>query len=462
MATTSWFARLGANFKAANRSMRFGGTTGNHWVAGAGLFGSSGVFDIAANAGDPADNSIVAATLGWVGRTYPEAPIRVMRETSDGDEIIPGHPLITLLRSPNPFTSGVELWTPLLASYILDGNAYLIKERTNGGGVFALWYVPHWEMTPRWPGDGSMFISHYDYRVDGQTTRYEVADVIHLRNGRDPHNPRKGLSQLKSALREIYTDNEITRYEAAMLRNRGTPGAIISPASPDQALTQEEAAWVSQSYLERTTGENQGKPLVSLAAIKVDAPAFSPAAMNLRQMRWTPEERISALIGIPAIVVGLGAGLEHGSFQNTKQAREAAYESYLIPTQTSIDAQITTQLMVDYTDDPALRVAHDYDDVRVLQPDLDAVYTRVEKVFASSIIDRATAKRELKLPVLPEDENIYFLGRGGSFVSGALTEIGPAFAAGQVVPDLEGAKPNIVPVTPTDGTHVPPGVVVKP
>lgn len=302
----------GGSFKQAwgafKTAMRFGGNPySSHWV---GQWGSPGAFNFAANAGDPADNSIVSATLGWIGRTYPEAPIRVYRETPDGEDIVPGHPCAALLKRPNPFYSGAQMWTPLLMSYILDGNAYLIKERTNGGDVLALWYVPHWTMEPRWPSDGSQFISHYNYKVDNLTIRYEVADVIHLPNGRDPRNMRKGLSPLKAALREIYTDNEITRYESALLRNRGTPSAFISPGSPEGTMTEAEAIFVRQQYLERTTGENQGKPIVSLAAIKVDTPSFSPADMNLRDMRRTPEERISALIGIPAIVVGLGAGLE--------------------------------------------------------------------------------------------------------------------------------------------------------
>jgi hypothetical protein len=253
-------------------------------------------------------------------------------------------------------------------------------------------------------------------------------------------------------LREIYTDNEITQYEATMVQNRGTPGAIISPMTADQTLSEKEAAWVSENYFEKTTGANRGKPIVSLAAINVATPSFSPADMNLRQMRWTPEERISALIGIPAIVIGLGAGLEHGTFANYQQAREAAYESYLVPTQALIDEELTTQLMPDFDTDPALRVAHDYDAVRVLQPDMDAMYARIDKVWISGMIDRATAKRELKLEVGPDDEGVYMLSRGASFVSGELTDIGPAadplIVAGEKLPEAGGETAPAPPVAP--------------
>ena len=452
---------LKQRWDALKSAIRFAGYPTYSTFGGYGGHGIGGSIDFAIAAGDPGDNSIVAATLGWIGRTYPEAPIRIMRETAKGEEVVPGHPLAALLKRPNPYYSGAQMWTPLMMSYILDGNAYLLKERTNGGDVLALWYVPHWTMEPRWPADGSEFISHYDYRVDGKTDRWDVKDVVHLPNGRDPRNMRKGLSQLKAALREIYTDNQITEYESAMVTNRGTPGAIISPGFPDQTFTVEQAAFVKQDWKEKTTGARRGEPIISLGAVKVDVPSFSPAEMNLRQMRWTPEERISALIGIPAIVIGLGAGLEHATFANYQQAREAAYESYLLPTQASIDEELTTQLMPDFGDDPTLRVAHDYDEVRVLQPDLDAIFVRVEHVFAAGIIDRATAKRELKMDALPTDEGVYFLTRGSSFVSGELTDVGaavdPLIAAGVMVPEATGGESitTVVaaPVTPAPATN---------
>lgn len=449
--------RIGVAIKAAGVAMRFGGNPySSHWVGRS--WGMTGAFDYTSAVGDMADNTIVAATIGWIGRTYPEAPVRVVRETDTGDEPVPGHPLAAKLKRPNPHYGYAILMKATIASYLLDGNAYWLKERTLGGDVLNYWYVPPWTMQPRWPADGSVFIDHYDYTVDGKTTRYAVEDVAHLRDELDPRNLRKGLSRLKAAIRLVYTDNAADDYASAILRNFGTPSVIISPATADQTLTTDEAAFVSQNWQEKTTGENRGKALVSLAAVKVDAPGFSPAEMDVRSLRWTAEERISAIIGIPAIVVGLGAGLEHGTYANTAQAREAAYESWIIPTQATIDDQLTTALMPDFSTDTTLRLAHDYDEVRVLQPDLDKLAVRVEHLFGAGIIDRATAKRELKMDPLPEDDNIYFLPRGGTFVDGSLTEVGvgvdPLLVSGVIGENGQPpiALPTVVAPPATNGT----------
>lgn len=463
MPDTPLRTRIGAAIKAASVAMRFGGNPyASHWVGRS--WGLTGAFDYTSAVGDMADNTIVAATIGWIGRTYPEAPIRVVRETDKGDEPVPGHPLTAKLKRPNPHYGYAILMKATVASYVLDGNAYWLKERTLGGDVLNYWYVPPWTMQPSWPADGSVFIDGYSYSVDGKTTRYAVEDVVHLRDELDPRNLRKGLSRLKAAIRLVYTDNAADDYASAMLRNFGTPSVIISPATADQTLTIDEAAFVSQNWQEKTTGENRGKALVSLAAVKVDAPGFSPAEMDVRSLRWTSEERISAILGIPAIVIGLGAGLEHGTFQNTAQAREAAYESFLLPTQASIADQLTTQLMSDFDEDPTVRLAHDYSAVRVLQPDTDAMYKRIEGIWLAGMIDRATAKRELDFETLPEDTGVYLLPRGASLVDGSLTDVGialgPLLTSGMTVPEAGGetvpvvappAKPTVVAPLATNG-----------
>jgi HK97 family phage portal protein len=434
--------RLGAAIKAAGTAMRFGGNIyGGHYV-GRG-YGTAAAFNYAAAVGDLTDNTIVAATIGWVARTAPEAPIRVVRETATGDEPAVGHPLTAKLRRPNPHYGWALLYKATVASYVADGNAYWLKERTNGGAVLNYWYVPPWTMEPR--GTDTIFIDHYERQIDGRTERWAVEDVVHLRDELDPRNLRKGLSRLKAAIRLVYTDNAADDYAAAILRNRGNPAAIISPRSPDQAFSENEAAYLSQTWQEKTTGDNLGKAVVSLAALSVDVPAFSPAQMDVRNLRWTAEERISAIIGVPAIVVGLGAGLEHGTYQNTSQAREAAYESFLMPMNANIDDQLTIQTLPDFDDDPTARVAHDYGDVRVLQPDADKLAERSTRLFASGQIDRADSLTMIGETPKPGDKGVYFLPRGGSFSDGTIAE--PVAPQTTPVDTEPGAKPG------TNGTN---------
>src|SRR3546814_14292914 len=78
----------------------------------------------------------------------------------------------------------------------LDGNAYWMIVRNGLGRPAELWYIPHWLIEPKWPANGSVFISHYVYSPGGGAASMEIdpAAVIHFRHGLHPHNPRKGLS----------------------------------------------------------------------------------------------------------------------------------------------------------------------------------------------------------------------------------------------------------------------------
>ena len=61
------------------------------------------------------------------------------------------------------------------------------------------------------------------------------------------------------------------------------------------------------------TGDRRGEPLVLGRGVQVQQFGFSPGEMDLKELRRLPEERISGGLGIPAIVAGLGAGLDRST-----------------------------------------------------------------------------------------------------------------------------------------------------
>ena len=64
------------------------------------------------------------------------------------------------------------------------------------------WWAPQWTVEPK--GDEKTFITHYEYQPGTEPQVILPEDVIHFRFGLDADNPRKGRSQLKSVLREVY------------------------------------------------------------------------------------------------------------------------------------------------------------------------------------------------------------------------------------------------------------------
>ncbi|MFK4985474.1 phage portal protein, partial [Klebsiella pneumoniae] len=64
--------------------------------------------------------------------------------------------------------------------------------------------------------------------------------------------------------------------------------------------------WFKQAF----GGDNRGGPLVMGAPTDVTPYGFNPQQMNMSEGRDVAEERVCACLGIPAAIVGFGAGLQ--------------------------------------------------------------------------------------------------------------------------------------------------------
>jgi HK97 family phage portal protein len=345
-----------------------------------------------------------------VARTFPEAPLRVQRRARDGALTpIPEHPLAALVARPNPYYAGPLLWQATLADYVLFGNAYWAKVRSGPGRPTELWWLPAQTVRVEADEDSERLVDFYEYTPSGTRApvRLDPADVVHFRYGLDPADPRRGLSPVTSVLREVLTDDEAARFSASLLRNMAIPGVIISPSEP---VSQADAEAVKAKYRDTFGGSRRGDVLVMRGPSTVAAFSFNPQQMDLKTMRTVPEERICAVLGVSPMVVGLGAGLSSNTFSNQADAREAAYEGCLIPTQRLLAAELHTQLLGDFVERaqlPQFVVDFDLTQVRVLQPDLDKLWTRLDVGVRGGWVSPNEARAQVGLNAVPDGDVFY-------------------------------------------------------
>lgn len=366
-------------------------------------------FNYSRDAGDLMESSTVAATVRWFAKNFPEAPPAMWRQLDNGqEERERKHDLLRLLQRPNEHYSGPILWMATTTDWNVNGDAYWIVIPSRTGRPVELWWAPSWQIEPKGDDtDSNVFVSHYEYRVDGATYNLDPKYVIHFRQGLDPKNPRRGCSPLKSVLREVVTDNEAADFTASLLRNMAVPGLLISP-DIDQPLDPAEAE-AAKAYMEsQFTGDNRGRALVMSGRTKVQEFGFSPEQLLLRELRQIPEERITAVLGVPAVVVGLGAGLARSTFTNMAEAREAAYESGLIPAQRILGEDIRFQLLPLFGDDPfEWRFGFDLSTVRVLQEDLYRQAQRHDLLIRGGWEMVGEGRRAMGLEVDDERDSIF-------------------------------------------------------
>ena len=364
-------------------------------------------FDYASSVGDGLGSAVITAPALWISRQFPEAPIGVR----DKDlELHFDHPLPVLLRHPNQWYGGGTLRMALGLDYAISANSYMEIGRGRGNMPTELVYIPSFQIQPK--GTKTELITHYIHETNSGQRRIEASDMIHIRAGIDPHNPKKGLNPLQSLLREIFTDDEAANMTAAILRNMGVPGIIISPENIDDDDFGPAVIDRIKNFFRRTfRGDNQGEPLVLSGRAKVDTLDFDFAKMNIDKLRQIPEERVTAVMGIPAAVVGFGSGLEQTKVGATmKELRELAYENVIIPMQRVFSEEFDRTLLKEFEPNPdQFTVVFDNSIVRVLQEDENRISERITRQYQGGLITRAEGRKTIGLETVETDE-VYRLG----------------------------------------------------
>jgi HK97 family phage portal protein len=396
-------------------------------------------YDYQAEAGDLWGNSVIAIAIKWLGDRFPGPRLQVSRIAVKGDYIpISKTPIEALWERPNPYYTRRTLEKAIGLSLVCDGNAYIQKIRDGREKLAELWWLPHTAVAPQWSGDD--FITNYRVSIPGEPDRFiDPRDMVHIRDGIDPTNPRLGLSAVKAQIREICTVNEESGYTAAILRNSGVPSLVVSPDDPGLRPNEKDSQSIKDRIRETTTKENRGMPIVLQGKYKVTPVGFSPEQLALDKLPVAAISRIAAAIGVAPMSLGLpDAGK---TYANYPEANRASWNT-IMATQCLVAEAIRYDILPEYGYDPAgYFVGYDYSDIKDLQESLDAVHKRTRDDFLANLLTQSAAQELLGYDVDPEGDRYFF-------------EIQTAMAQASMpaTPDAEGAANAQPPeYTPTNG-----------
>lgn len=365
----------------------------------------------------PWTNSAFYDCLVWLTNTFPEAPL-VVDKWDEGKEkwvIQRGHPIELLVGNPNPYFTSNSLWAGTLISRASSGNGFWYKARnTKNGYPQELWYIPHWQMSIRWSDlPGAAFIAQYQSNTAGRTDVWDPNDIVHFKYMVDPENPRIGLGPVAGMGLEMETDQQTGFSAKTLIKNLGLLVPVISPKNPDDEIDDEGAQTIIASYVDKTTGNNAGKPVVLSIASDINVLSIRPRDMDFRNNRAVPVDRICAALGVDPLVIGLSG--EQATYKNKEEARRASYECGIIPTQKSIALELDSQLLWEWHSDPwNYRCRFDNSDVRILQSDATDLADRVGRLYISKVIDRYKAKEMIGEVAQDGDKGVYYTNNATS------------------------------------------------
>lgn len=350
---------------------------------------------------------LVDLCLRWYANNFPESELIAQRWSRRAgwleQETGWAADCVRLINRPNAYYTRCDLWSATLLSWFCDGNAYWYIARDQRGRAVELWYLPHPSVTVVAGKTTDRFVERYEYRQAGQVVSLPVEDVVHFRFGIDPDCQQRGLSPLANLMRELLTDQEASTYTTAVLQNLGIPGALISPADPSAVIPPEQAELIKTTYQSRMTGRERGSAIVFPTGVRVDYPDVSPERMLLARLREIPETRVAAAFNLPPGVVGLLTGLQYtATYNNIAEARDAAYESGVLPLQRRFAETLAQQFRLSENE----RIAFDNSNVRALQDDEEKRARMLNIGVAGGWIKLSEARAAMGLPT-DATEDVY-------------------------------------------------------
>ena len=338
----------------------------------------------------------------------------------EGDEELTDHPLLEVLRRPNPWQSGQELMDALVSYYRLGGSGFLEAVSLDGDlrELYALrpdrmavipgrrGYPQGWKYST---GSGSATSHTYDMDL----APGEQLPIMHIKEF-NPLDDWAGMSPMEAAAFAVDVHNAAGGYNKALLDNSATPsGALVFTGGEDSdgVLDDEQFKRLQKSLDERHTGtKNAGRPFLLEGGLDWKSMGLTPRDMEFIEGKREAAREIALSFGVPPMILGIPGD---NTYSNYSEARLALYEDTVLPLADKIFGAITNWMQPSYE---GVRIGYDVDKVEALSIKREAAWERVR----SADFITTDEKREATGygPYVPSGEP------GGSIlVGGAMTPL---------------------------------------
>jgi HK97 family phage portal protein len=306
------------------------------------------------------------------------------------------HPLLTLLRQPNPDMSWAEWAEYVVGGLMIGGSAFIervgpgLGEQRVAMPPRELWPLRADRMTIK-PGPGPSPVSAYEYRSGTQTVTLDPRLVLHVRLYH-PADDLWGLSPLQVLASIVDAEVDAIAWNRTLIQRGARPsGALIT----QQRLSDQEIARLRAQIEDLYTGAAQaGRPLILSGGLDWKAMGLSPVDLDWQGLRKKNALDICTVYGVPPELIGV----KEGTYENRREARKAFYTETVLPLADKLRDELATWLLPLYGADQRFRLDYDRDAIEPLQEDRERLWTRVRDAQWLTINEKRLATGYDELP----------------------------------------------------------------
>src|SRR5262245_16007866 len=271
-------------------------------------------------------NVIVFRCISLIAGDIAKMRIRLVEQDDDGiwSEVQTNSPFWPVLRKPNDFQNRIQFFEQWVASKLIWGNAYILKNRDNRGVVNALYVLDPCYVRPLVAPDGEVF---YELRADylsavAENASVPSSEIIHDRFNCLYH-PLCGLSPIYAAGLPAIQAQRIQTHSERFFSNGANPGGMLT--APGE-ISKEQQDRLKEQFQQKFGNGNVGKIFVASQGLKYEAFKINAVDSQLiEQLRWT-SETVCAAFGVPGYKVGVGAA---PSYNNIEALERQYYQDCL-------------------------------------------------------------------------------------------------------------------------------------
>lgn len=323
-----------------------------------------------------------AAHIGW----------RVEQCKGKRLRVLDAHPLLDLLKRPNPTQGGGELFETLYTHRQISGNAFLHAIGPKGEAPLEL-YALRPDRIAIIPGSSGV-PKAYRYTVGNRSVDLPVdpvsgqSRVLHLKHVH-PLDDWYGLSPMEAAAYSIDQHNQCAAWNQALLQHGARPsGALMVKAEHGHGgqLNEQQYVRLKQQLDEQFSGaENAGRPLLLEGGLEWQEMSHSPRDMDFISIKHSSARDIALAFGVPPQILGIPGD---NTYANLKEARAAMWEQTIIPLLHYVSDELSNWLAPMF--DGNLRIRFDEEAIPTQSEKRDALWQRVAQAdFLSAAEKRA-------------------------------------------------------------------------
>ncbi len=266
-------------------------------------------------------------------RMIAEAAASIPFTLREGAVELDTHPLLELLKKPNPVMSGAQFLEDGYSYLQIAGNAYF-EAVTLDNEVREL-YVLRPDRVKVIPGPEG-WPSAYEYSAGGRTIRFaqdtrNVISPIHHMSLFHPDSDHYGMSPLEAAACAIDIHNAAGAWNKALLDNSARPsGALVYQGRGGHDNLSEDQFTRLKAELESAFQgmENAGRPMLLEGGLDWKSMGYSPREMDFIDAKHTAARDIALAFGVPPMLLGIPGD---NTFSNYAEANRNFWRQTILP-----------------------------------------------------------------------------------------------------------------------------------